>query len=53
MHEFGDRQKLHVLLHRLTAPTAVFGEAVAPEKTDASSDQNEVEECATLASVSR
>lgn len=39
MHEFGDRQKLHVLLHRLTAPTAVFGEAVAPEKADASSDR--------------
>lgn len=35
MHQFIDRPWLHFALHRLTAPIAAFGEAVAPEEADA------------------
>jgi hypothetical protein len=46
IHEFVHRQRQHRFLHHMAAPFATFEKAAATEEADASSDRNEVEECA-------
>lgn len=46
LHQFIDRPGLHFFLHRLAAPIAAFGEALATEEADAPrSGRNAVDEC--------